>query len=123
MAQEFPQPLEDEAQVVADGAHDGVDLVAVSALEEVAAQVAVGFAMTDDGFDGGSPSELLLDLSMDAALLPRFEDPERFGRIVALVACQSALNIDPLSASNIDPSCGREEVVPVVNREAPRGFV
>ena len=53
--QEFPQPLEDEAQVVADGAHDGVDLVAVSALEEVAAQVAVGFAMTDDGFDGGLP--------------------------------------------------------------------
>ena len=37
--------------------------------------------------------------------------------------CQSALNFDPLSASNIDPSCGREEVVPVVNRGAPRGFV
>ena len=27
--------------------------------------------------------------------------------------CQSALNIDPLSASNIDPSCVIEEVVPV----------
>ena len=26
------------------------------------------------------------------------------------VACQSALNIDPLSASNIDPSCGRERL-------------
>ena len=38
-------------------------------------------------------------------------------------SCQSALNFDPLSASNIDPSCGGEEVVPVVNREAPRGFV
>ena len=37
--------------------------------------------------------------------------------------CQSALNIDPLSASNIDPSCGREEVVPVVHRGDPRGFV
>ncbi len=28
MAQEFPQPLEDGARVVADGAHDGVDAVA-----------------------------------------------------------------------------------------------
>ena len=26
LAQEFPQPLEDEAEVVADGAHDGVDV-------------------------------------------------------------------------------------------------
>ncbi len=38
-------------------------------------------------------------------------------------ACQSALNLDPLSASNIDPSCGIEEVVPVVHRGDPRGFV
>ena len=37
--------------------------------------------------------------------------------------CQSALNFDPLSASNIDPSCGREEVVQVVHRGDPRGFV
>ena len=29
-AQEFAQPFEDEAQVVSDGAHDGVDLVAVA---------------------------------------------------------------------------------------------
>ena len=44
-------------------------------------------------------------------------------RGIATSACQSALNIDPLSASNIDPSCGREEVVPVVHRGDPRGFV
>ncbi len=37
--------------------------------------------------------------------------------------CQSALNFDPLSASNIDPSCVVEEVVPVVHRGDPRGFV
>ena len=37
--------------------------------------------------------------------------------------CQSALNFDPLSASNTDPSCGREEVVQVVHRGDPRGFV
>ena len=37
--------------------------------------------------------------------------------------CQSALNFDPLSASNIDPSFGTVEVVPVVHRGDPRGFV
>ena len=40
----------------ADGAHDGVDAVAEAALEEVAVQVAVGFAMADDGLDGGPAS-------------------------------------------------------------------
>jgi hypothetical protein len=42
--------------------------------------------MTDDGFDGGSPPEFASDLSMDAALLAGFEDPERLGRVVAPVA-------------------------------------
>ena len=60
--QKFPQPLEDEAEVVADGAHDGVDSVAVTALEEVAPEMAVHLAMTDNEFDGGSAPELLLDL-------------------------------------------------------------
>ncbi len=78
----MPQPLEDEAQVVADGAHDGVDPVAEAAVQEVSAEVAIGLAMTD----GGSPSELLLDLPMDAAFLAGFENPERLGRIVAPVA-------------------------------------
>ncbi len=37
--------------------------------------------------------------------------------------CQSALNFDPRSASNIDPLIGTVEVVPVVHRGDPRGFV
>ncbi len=86
MAQEFPQPLEDEAEVVADGAHDGVDLVAEAAFEEVSAQVTVGLAVADDGLDGGSPSELASDLTVDAALLAGTIDPERLGRIVADIA-------------------------------------
>ncbi len=91
--QEFPQPLEDEAEVVADGAHDGVDLVAVAALEEVSGQVAVGFAMADDGLYGGSASEFLLDLAVNAALLARFEDPVGLWRIVAPIAL---VHIGPL---------------------------
>ena len=38
-------------------------------------------------------------------------------------ACQSASKIDPLSACNIDPLSGTAEVVPVVNRGDPSGFV
>ena len=41
----------------------------------------------------------------------------------ALARCQSASKIDPLSACNIDPLSGTAEVVPVVNRGDPSGFV
>ena len=37
--------------------------------------------------------------------------------------CQSASKFDPLSACNIDPLSGTAEVVPVVNRGDPCGFV
>ena len=40
-----------------------------------------------------------------------------------IAACQSASKIDPLSACNIDPLSGTAEVVPVVNRGDPSGFV
>ncbi len=86
------EPPEDEAHVVADGAHDGVDLVAEAAVQEVSVQMAIGFAVTDDGLDGGAAPEFLFDLPVDAALLPGLEDPERLRRIVALVAL---VDIDP----------------------------
>ena len=40
-----------------------------------------------------------------------------------IAAYQSASKIDPLSACNIDPLSGTAEVVPVVNRGDPSGFV
>ncbi len=46
----------------------------------------IGLAMADDGLDGGAAPEFAFDLSMDAALLARLEDPERLGRVVAPVA-------------------------------------
>ena len=93
MAQEFSQPLEDEAEVATDGAHDGVDLFTEAALEEVAIEMAVGLAMFDDRFDGGSPPRFLLDLPMDAALLTGFEDLPRVGGVVAPI---SFVHIGPL---------------------------
>ena len=41
----------------------------------------------------------------------------------AVPDCQSASKIDPLSACNIDPLSGTAEVVSVVNRGDPSGFV
>ena len=50
--------------------------------------------------------------------------PESIGRSEGWrLTCQSASNIDPLSACNIDPLSGTAEVVPVVNRGDPSGFV
>ncbi len=69
---------------MADGAHDGVDLVAEAAFQEVAVQMAIGFAVADDGLDGGSSPQLLLDLPVDAALLAGFEDPVWLWRVVIL---------------------------------------
>jgi len=92
-APEFPEPVEDEAEVVSDGGHDGVDLVALASLEEVSGQMAIGFAMSDDGLDGGPPPEFLFDLSMNAAPLAGFEDPARLWHIVAPV---SLVHIDPV---------------------------
>ncbi len=71
---------------VADGAHDGVDLVAVAALEEVSPKMAIGLAIADDGFDGGPEPEFSSDLAVDAALLPGTIDPVRLRRIVADIA-------------------------------------
>ncbi len=82
----MPQPFEDEAQVVSNSAHDGVDLVAEAAFQEVSAQMAVRLAVSDDGFDGGPAPELLPDLAVDAALLPGTLDPVRLRRIVADIA-------------------------------------
>ena len=73
--QEGPQPLEDQAEVVAGGGEDGVGLIAVSAFEEVAAEMAVGLEVADDGLDGRAAAELTLDGAVDAALLAGEVDP------------------------------------------------
>ena len=73
-AQQEPQPLEDEAKVVAHSTDDGVDLVAEAALQEVSVEMAITFAMADHRFDGTSPFQFLFDLAKDTALLAGLED-------------------------------------------------
>ena len=62
-------------------------------MQEVSVQMAVGFAVTDHRLYGGSSSQFLFDLAVDATLLAGLEDPERLGRRVAPVAL---VDINPL---------------------------
>lgn len=71
---------------MAGAAEQGVDRIALHALEEVPAQEPIGFHMPDLGFDGGSASELEFE---GGAELPgaAHEDPGSFlGHPMALVA-------------------------------------
>jgi hypothetical protein len=56
-----PQPLEQEAEVVAGAGEDGVDTVSVLALEVIAVEQAVILHVADNGFDSGSPSQVAAD--------------------------------------------------------------
>src|SRR5215469_18249492 len=60
--------------------------VAGTALEVAAAEVAVGFHVSDHSFDGGAAPQFALDDAEDAALLAGDEDAARIGRIVPAVS-------------------------------------
>ncbi len=85
-AQEKLHPYKEEAEVVANGAHHGVDVISEVSLEEVSTKLTVGFVVTDDGLNGASSPEFFFDLSVDAAFLSGFEDPVRPRHVVATVA-------------------------------------
>ena len=77
-AQEFSEPGEDAAEVVADGGEDHVGCIACAAFEVAAAEVAFGLQVSDDGLDGGAAAQLALDDTEDAALLAGNEDTTGF---------------------------------------------
>ena len=77
--QQSLQPLEDEAEAVADGGQHGVGMVAVSSVEAIAVEMAVCLHMADHRLDGGPSPELLLDGAEDSALPAEDEDAERLG--------------------------------------------
>lgn len=55
--------------------------------------MAIGFQVSDDGFDGGATEQLALNDTEDAALLARDEDP---AEILCVVAAASLVDIGPL---------------------------
>ena len=60
-AQEKPQPVEEEAEVVAGGSKDGVDGVAAAEGEIVAIHAVLVLDVADDRLDGGPASHLAFD--------------------------------------------------------------
>ena len=62
LAQQKPDPVDQTAEVVADGGEDGIGGIALAVPEVVAAHSMFRFEMADHGFDRGSPSQLAFDL-------------------------------------------------------------
>ena len=70
---------------MADGGEEDVGGVSGAAFEIAPAEVAFGLQVPDDGFDGGSASQLAFDDAEDAALLAGDEDATGILRVVAAV--------------------------------------
>ena len=111
-AQKFSEPCEDEAEVVANGGEDGVCGIAIEALEVAAAEMAVVLHVTDDGFDGGAPSQLALDGAEHAALLTGDEDAARICRIVAAISLVDIGVLNLAAGSRSAPSIAVPRVWP-----------
>jgi hypothetical protein len=71
---------------VADGAEDGVGNIAGAAFDIAAAEMAVGFQVSDHGLDGGAAPQFAFNDAEDAALLAGDEDAARVGGVMATVS-------------------------------------
>ena len=58
----------------------------MASAQAVPSQVAIRLHVADRRLDGGTSSEFLLDLAVDAALVAVEKHPERLRRVVAAVA-------------------------------------
>src|ERR1700759_4103989 len=83
--QEFCEPPQQQAEVVAGRGQDGVDAVADAAFEVVAVHAVLGLDVADAGLDGRTTLHLAPDGGRDAADLPRDPDPEPVRVVVAAV--------------------------------------
>ena len=78
--------MAEQAEVVAGGGENGVDAVAVAALEMVATHSVVVLEMADHRLDGGTTPHLAADGFGDAANLAADPDLEPVGIVVAAIA-------------------------------------
>jgi hypothetical protein len=93
-AQQYPQPPDEAAEVVADRGEYGVVEVALAVGKIVAAHSVIFFEMADDGLDGGAASHLSFDLWGHPSLLLGCIDFELvIGRRV--VAAVSGIGVKP----------------------------
>ena len=85
--QKYPQPVEDESEVIACGSEDCVDGMAFAVGEMAASHAVLVLDVANHGFDGGTPLHHLFYGWRNTALLALGEDPKlvSVGRIMATV--------------------------------------
>lgn len=86
---------------------DGVGAVSVPAFEEVPAEAAAAFQMTDDGLDRRAAAEFAFDLSVNAAPLAGDEDAHGVLRVMAAIAL---VDIGALDVAPGQGDCPGEDV-------------
>ena len=124
--QEAPEPCEQQAAVVADGAEDGVDGVAVMAVEVVSFEQTIGYHVAEHGLDGVPPSHLAADGRREDAAGSGDHDLQSLARDAVAVAAAIDMGAPDRAAGEAgdlsDP--GREAVavmgVSATARCAPR---
>src|SRR3712207_5933705 len=114
------QPGAEQAEVVSRRGEDEVGGVALRAEQEVAAEVAIGLHVADDGLDGVAAAPLAADGGRDAALLAGEDDAGLVG-IVATVAAIHVGALDPDAGEALGLGDLGGEGVPVVGvaRQGP----
>jgi hypothetical protein len=85
-AQQRRQPPQEEVEVEAGGGEDGVDTVAVPALEVVAVHAMVGLDVADRWLDGGATLHLAFEGRGGPPDLAADKDAEAVGVVVAAIA-------------------------------------
>jgi hypothetical protein len=92
-AQQAPEVVEDQAEIVSGAAQQGVDRVASRTGEEIAVKATIGLHVTDHRLDGAASPQLATDRRGDAATLTRDKD-------VAMVETMSAIAAIDIATCN-----------------------
>src|ERR1051325_7227316 len=85
-AQKRLQPAQEQAEVVAGGGEDGVDAIAVAALQVVAAHAVLALDVADHRLDAGAALHLAADGLGDPAHLAADPDAEAVRVVVTAIA-------------------------------------
>jgi hypothetical protein len=80
------EPAQEQGEVEAGGGEDGVDAVALAALELIAVHAVLGLDVADNGLDSGAALHLAADGGGDAPHLATDPDLELVGMVVPAIA-------------------------------------
>ena len=89
-AQQAPEVVEDQAEIVSGAAQQGVDRVTSRTGEEVAIEATIDLHVTDHRLDGTAPAQLATDRRRDPATLTGDEDAAMIETMSAIAAIDIA---------------------------------